>query len=357
MIRALTGLRSILFLLIFCTHFRIVINDSPLGKSLFEVLFLGRYGVLFFFLLSGFCVALGYSEVFSALSFKNIVAFLKKRLLKLYPLYLLTGLVFLLYYNIPQYGIRSVYLFLTGYVPMIQSLGFINIENIGNGVAWFISCLFFCYLFTPLILFFLSKIRSLKCHILFCLVNYLILLRFSFYLASHYNTQNLYFYILAYVRIFEYMIALDTGIIFKKFVKDKINIDISYLLKSIIDIFFVAVFIACIYGLPNDLITRHSFAMPLFCCFLIYLCYEKRSILYDFLNSKFCIFIGSITYECYLIHYPIFKILEPYYQIYTYTPLNLILLFIFLFVISVLISYLYKIVQDKFFLLFVKQKK
>ena len=357
LIRTLIGLRSILFLFIFCTHFRWVINTSELGQKLFDILFLGRYGVLYFFLLSGFCIAIGYTNIFSSLSIEQFIKFIKRRLLKIYPLYLLTGLGCLFFFDIPKHGIKMIYSFVVSYVPMLQAWGIFSFNSGGNGVAWFVSSLFFCYLLTPFILRLLNKIKNIKFHFLFCFLNYLILIIFSLFLVLKNDTQNLYFYTIPYVRIFEYMIGLDLGLIYVKILKDKQNNNISYAFKSIIDVLFVILFFGCIYALPNNLLTRHSLAMPLFGCFLLYLCCETRSILYDFFNSKFCIFIGNISYECFLIHYPILEILKPYYKKYIYTMNDIILLFIILFIISILVSYLYKKIQESIIRLYISKTK
>lgn len=357
MIKTLIGLRSILILFIFCTHFRFIIDDSEIGRSFFEILFLGRYGILFFILLSGFCIALGYTHIFSKISKENLINFFKRRLIKIYPLYMLIGLISLIFLKIPQHGTDLLNYYVYCYIPMIQSWNIVKIYGDVFSVSWFISTIFFCYLLTPLILFLLNKIKPVKFHILFCIINYLILLVYSLNLIANNDTNNLGLYTSPYIRLFEYMIGLDIGLIYTKIMKNKMNFNISYTLKSIIDILFVFLFLFCIYGLPNDLLTRHALAMPLFCCFMIYLCYEKRSILYDLLSSNYFIFIGSISYEFYLIHYLLFEILQPYYQNYIYTIKEIILLFLSLFAISVLTSYIYKIIQDKIIKLFIKEIK
>jgi peptidoglycan/LPS O-acetylase OafA/YrhL len=307
--------------------------------------------------LSGFCMAIGYNEIFSTFSIKKYINFLKKRLLKLYPLYVLSGLVILLILDIPRDGIQAVYSFIVCYLPMLQTWGIIKLIPSGIGVGWFISAIFFCYILTPFILTFLNKIKNIRFHILFCIINYLILFIFSLYLAIHNDMQNEFLYRFPVIRIFEYMIGIDFGLIYIKILKEKMNGNISYTIKSIIDMFFVLLFIFCIYGLPNNLLTRHSFAMPLFCCFMLYLCYEKRSIFYDFLNSKFCIFIGNISYECFLIHYIVLELLNPYYQKYIYTKHDLLLLFLSLLIISILLSYIYRVIQDRISQIFTTNKK
>ena len=357
MIKTLTGLRSILFLFIFCTHFRWAVYGSEAGRSLFEILFLGRYGVLFFILLSGFCIALGYADKFSTISAEKYGNFLKKRLIKIYPLYVLTGLIALFVFQFHSERIQAICSFILSYLPMIQTWGIIKLKGVGNGVAWFVSIIFLCYLITPFILVVLNKIKDLKFHILFCIINYLILLSFSLILVAHNDSQNNFFYVFPPVRIIEYMIGLDVGFVYVKILKNKMNFEISSKLKNLIDILFIILFLFCIYWLPNNLLVRHALAMPLFCCLMIYLCYEKESILYNFLSGKLCNFIGNVSYECFLIHYLVLEILKPCYQIYIHTMGNLIMLFIGLFVLSVLLSYKYKNLQDKIIQQFIANRK
>ena len=89
-ISSFNGLRFYFSLLIFLNHLTFLKQD-PYLESIYEGYFHGGgYCVLFFFLLSGFCFALGYVDKFEIVTFDKWLNFIKNRLKKIYPLYMLT---------------------------------------------------------------------------------------------------------------------------------------------------------------------------------------------------------------------------------------------------------------------------
>ena len=362
MVKTLNGLRALLFLFIFCTHFKYTISYSPLGKSLYNYLNLGRFAILFFIILSGFCMALGYSDKFKVLSVHNYVEYLKKRFIKFYPLYLISGLVGLIFIYLKQ-GINWLYLFIFVYIPMLTP--WLGINSGGNISGWFLGVIFSCYLVTPPAIYWFNKKSNLRLHIIFCLINYLILVIFSSVLILLNDSQNEFLYRFPIIRIFEYIIALDIGFIFIKLLKDKLNpisvISVNssindkfldnYIIKSIIDIFFICAFLLIMYVCPSNLLYRHVLGLPLMILFLIYLCIDKKSFLYDILKSKLCNFFGNISFECYLIHILVLHLSLKYSKLYIYKMNNIIILFFVLLGVTIFIAIIYNKLEK-----FVKSK-
>ena len=87
MIATLQSLRFVFVMLIFLSHFDY--------KDIHALDAGGDCGVAFFFLLSGFVLSLGYGPQISEGSF-SFGRFLKRRLLKCYPLHILCLLLFLI---------------------------------------------------------------------------------------------------------------------------------------------------------------------------------------------------------------------------------------------------------------------
>lgn len=343
MIKTLNGIRALLFLFIFGAHFKYVIAYSELGAKLFNFFNLARFAILAFVLLSGFCIALGYTDKFNALSKENFIVFIKKRFLKLYPLYFISGLVGLLFIYLPM-GIKWLYLFIFVYVPMLTI--WLGIDAGGNINGWFIDSIFFCYLLTPNLLFWFNKKRNLKFHIKFCIINYLILAIFSIILVLLRDPNNEYLYRFPVIRAFEFAIALDIGFIFTK-LKHKIQLKNpnNYLHNNITDIVFILLFLLIMYILPNNLLSRHVFGIPLILAFIVYMSIEKRSFLQDIFNSKFLNFLGNLSFECYLIHYLVIEFLKPYVVTTFYTGVSLVMLYLKLLCLTICFAYLYKKVE------------
>lgn len=136
MIATLQSLRFVFVMLIFLSHFAYG-NIQPLDAG-------GDCGVAFFFLLSGFGLALGYGSRLDDGSFRY-GPFLLRRIRKFYPLHLCCLLSFLAISHAPIDG-RVVLnaLLLQSWVPD-SSYYFAC-----NSVSWFLSSLLFCYLVFPL---------------------------------------------------------------------------------------------------------------------------------------------------------------------------------------------------------------
>ena len=342
MIKSLNGIKFLLFLFIFGSHFKLLITDSDIGKQFYHFFALGRFGVLCFFLLSGFCIALGYSEKFKNISKDFYFKFIKKRFIRIYPLYFLSGLAGLLFVQ----GINYLKPFICFYLPMLGP--WTGVNDVGNSVAWFSSAIFFCYLVTPMVLFWFNKKENLKFHITFSLANYLILTIFSIYLMTIDETTNISLYSFLYcfpvIRLFEYFIALDLGFLFVKIFKNKLNFKFldNYFLKSLIDILYIGLFLIIMYVLPSNALNRHLFAIPVICSFIVYLCIEKRSLLFDIFSSKLFNRGGNISYECFLIHIIVIQVLADFSQKYLSSLHGLILLYIMLLTLTIIIAAAYK---------------
>ena len=137
MIPTLQSLRFVFVMMIVMSHF------GYRGCPAFDAG--GDCGVAFFFVLSGFALSLGYGRRIGDGTF-SYRAFMRRRLLKLYPLHLLCLLLFLLLFHAKETtDVRLVFnaLLLQSWVPDS------NYYFSYNGVSWFLSCLLFLYAVFP----------------------------------------------------------------------------------------------------------------------------------------------------------------------------------------------------------------
>jgi len=130
MIKNLQALRGIVAILIFYHHY---------GFAGSVVTSFGDFGVTFFMILSGFVLYLSQSRNDRKFSLKK---FMPGRIRKIYPLYLPCWIASCFVFDNPSSnaGIILGALMLQSWIPD-KSIFFA-----GNGVAWFISDLIFCYL-------------------------------------------------------------------------------------------------------------------------------------------------------------------------------------------------------------------
>ena len=88
-IPSLTGLRFIAALMVFFSHFQTPGLYQPLSLTQQS----GYVGVTFFFVLSGFIIAINYLEKFEKNPIQNTYSYLLARFAKIYPLYLFFHIV------------------------------------------------------------------------------------------------------------------------------------------------------------------------------------------------------------------------------------------------------------------------
>ncbi|MBR3020285.1 MAG: acyltransferase [Clostridia bacterium] len=156
-IHSLTGLRAVAALTIFCSHL-LYLAETPF-HGLYSLIDNGRLGVNFFFLLSGFVLALGYSKKLSTYDFARDVRFVKKRMSRIYIPYLITMVLAVPWYihnaalgdGSLNAGLMILHLLFN--IGMVQSvIPFFKYSTSINDVSWFLSTIFILYLLTPGIL-------------------------------------------------------------------------------------------------------------------------------------------------------------------------------------------------------------
>lgn len=167
-INQLDGLRFIFCVIIIISHFEFLTNSSHFG-TIYTLLKNPTMGVDYFFILSGFGLFMSCSNIPAKLSMKNCILYAVNRIKKIYPIYFISLLLGLSYVFV-TIDLGNAFKRILGYSGLfcvdsllIQSLsGNITISHSINGVAWFLSCLFICYMMCPVFLKGVSKIKSKK---------------------------------------------------------------------------------------------------------------------------------------------------------------------------------------------------
>ncbi|WP_431285419.1 acyltransferase family protein [Humitalea sp. 24SJ18S-53] len=165
-IRALTGLRGLAAWWVVLYHFR---EAFPAGTpAVFQLLAgQGYLAVDLFFQLSGFVIALNYARSFKEWNLPNALAFLHRRLARIYPLHIFMLTLFILnpiaqryFSSVGQVGDRYSLDYFILSLGLVQNWGFT--DHLGwNIPAWSISTEWFAYLvFPPLVLLSLRAQRS-----------------------------------------------------------------------------------------------------------------------------------------------------------------------------------------------------
>ena len=224
MIKSLQSLRFLMAMMIFHHHFFM----NP------QVVQFGTFPVAFFFILSGFVMSIGYAE--KALSDEfNYKHFIAKRLMKLLPLNVLClGLWLILPLMSDFVNGRfsySTYILLIPDSFLVQA--WIPIKEVyfsGNAVAWFLSDMFFCYLFFPYLIKMLTK-RWGKILMIIIVATYLLLVQM---IEGDYIHSLVY--ISPFFRVIDFMIGILLCLMLPVLKKDRKPVMGSFLETTAISI-------------------------------------------------------------------------------------------------------------------------
>ncbi len=328
-IESLNGFRFVLAVFVFLCHNSTFVLDESLAWLSNFTAPLGGIAVTAFFVLSGFCVYLGYSKKFQTVTKETYLEFEKKRIKKIYPLYFFTNVIALLI----QFAVQSFsdHTFLHLIHRFCQSgikfiLTSLMVQTLvpgyalaGNGAAWFISCIFLIYLVTPFILHFLLKIKlsNIKAFagIIIC---FLVLVIFECIksLLIKITGENSFvelFYVHPFVRIFEYLFGIFTAGIFlniksKEIDKNQLSnekvTEKNHFRNYIVTLFeIVLFFIPFIINFSSKKINnKEALDCLVFSFFIFVISFEKGCLSFLF-RTKIFQFFGSLSMEIYLIHY------------------------------------------------------
>ena len=272
-------------------HFNVnsIFHHSPFATGLF---------VSFFFTLSGFVISLNYFDKIN--NKKDLVYFVKKRFLRLYPLHFLFLFIFILieilklflevnFNLIPNNRAFSINdgFSLINQVFLTQSL--MNYHSF-NTPSWSISVELFCYIFFCLIIFKFKK-KSIKIFLFFVII-------FIFFLQDHFGFDK------GYKSITSGLFCFLIGLIFSNLYRFIVNKNYVIKKKLIYFLFYSNFFLILVLLNIKDNFLIYPF---LFSFLILLSCFiEKDSLTFKFFFNRFSTYLGKISYSIYLSHLFIF---------------------------------------------------
>jgi peptidoglycan/LPS O-acetylase OafA/YrhL len=350
----LESLRGIFALMIVLFHFKEVINSIVVDN------FIVRNGSIFvdlFFVISGFVIAHNYIDKIN--SFKNLFKFQFKRFLRLYPLHLTMLIIFsfteiikLFFFlktgvnpNNPIYSTNNLESFIKN-ILLLQ--GFLT-TNTFNNPSWSISQEFYTYFLFGLLIV-LTKGNKKIIYIIFIIIS-----ATSYFFIQKYQSQiqtNIY----ANFRCL-FCFFLGACLTIRN---ERMKIKINFFFSNILNLFLFVVSLICLSN-NSYFLTILSFAM-----FILVNLYSSKNIVHKLLNNKILIFLGSVSYGIYMIHFFIIYAVIQILRFYIYNSQdNLIfktikikdyisnfngnLLLILIIFVTIFFSYLSKIYLENFF--------
>jgi peptidoglycan/LPS O-acetylase OafA/YrhL len=243
---------------------------------------LGKFGVDFFFVLSGFIIS--YSAFYKYNLPNAFLNYTKNRLVRIYVPYLPIGIFILVLYTcFPSFsnGNRSI--------STISSLTLLPFGNPALSVAWTLS-FELCFYFLFSISFFSKKVWN--CFLVLWLV---IILYFNYF--SQIAIPNLFLKLLFSTYNIEFMLGYFLSILIIK--KIKINFSFGFLILILLS----AILLHGRYYSTEPFAFSFNFVFALIAFIIIYLAiifYDKKV-----KNTNILMFIGNATYSIYLIHNPL----------------------------------------------------
>lgn len=303
MLNSLTSLRFFFAFVVFLSHLTFVKTDLAWYNYLKNnVFFEGYLGVGFFFILSGFVLALNYEKkVIDNPNFDK-KKFYIARIARIYPLHALTFCVMLPFViiNVWQgyfhWDIAGANLFLLqSYIPVKDF--YFSINN----VSWSISTELFFYLMFPFYVIWLHKFPKLK-YILLLIIPIIIFA--EPYFRTNMKLEKAIFYINPIVRSFDFILGIITCQIYKK-IKDT---PINFSRGTLIEIAAITV-LAIFFYFHNDVARAFRYGIyywiPMVGIVLIFAL--QKGFFSRILQHKTLVYLGEISFAFYMIHMIVIK--------------------------------------------------
>lgn len=298
-IEQLTFTRFIAALLIIVFHFGI--GKSQFSNEYTQFLFKqANVGVSYFFMLSGFVMIIAYHKKLKV----NFIDFMRNRLARIYPIYLLALLLFLVLFVISKQVSYTNFLLnvfmIQAWVPK-KALVF-------NIAAWSISVEFLFYVFFPFLYNrFYSNINFKKL-ILPIILFWLISQVLYHYLLFQDTFSNLFYdkIDLKYYPIFhlnEFLIGNLAGLYFINKSDKTRNYDL--------EIIGLVALVLLSLKFPIGLNFHNGFLAVLFIPFLVLLSLNTGFITKLF-NKKMFVFLGEISFSLYILQFVVWVYISDY---------------------------------------------
>ena len=282
MIATFQSLRFLFVMMIFMSHF------AYRGVAPFDAG--GDCGVAFFFLLSGFSLSMGYGPGIADGTFRY-GRYLRRRLVKVFPLHLLCLLAFLLLFR-PEIDacLPLNALLLQSWIPDADCYFSYN------GVSWFLSTLLFSYLLFPL------AYRGARPSSLAVLL----VLYIAVYLAVPYDRVNALLYVSPPVRFVDFFL----GVMLYKFYQRHPLISLPRWTEPLLVLLLAAAL--CVYPVADEKLRT----APLYWVILLPLVYvfaRQEGQVSRLLRHRTLRWLGTLSMPIFLLHPMTFRALFHFF--------------------------------------------
>ncbi len=265
--------------------------------------------VEFFILLSGVVSGISSYEKEIACTIKNIFGYIKKKIVKVYPLYFLTTIFTITYTSIPSMiayhdfaGTKSQVIQLIKNLLLIQSWFPTNYFWY-NGVGWFLSTIMFLYVINVPLRAIATKIRKSKnsewIFVSVAVVSYLLIWLYC-YLTRNTNI-NYTQYVLPVSRVGEYICGMSLGYLLCSLKKKIIVNRWTTVIYTVLEAIAIALWICVMYtpmvpwhSIITHWITTNIFLIMIFCV--------GKGAFSSLFRLNFLRYLGDISFECFLLH-------------------------------------------------------
>lgn len=310
----LDGLRGILSLIVALNHSFLVLaipafanvwGQNPLVytnfqsklQQIFMMLGNGGVAVTLFFILSGFVLGLSFKKL--RFTFVELARYLAKRLIRLYPVYIVLVILTAIYmktifvYQHYQYASTWFHWWMQFQMDtkeFIYNLLLIH-ANIG-GVTWTLRVILVASIIFPFIYFISRKLNGIGNFIFLFILIYL-----SFTLFDIQNFRDLrYIYM-----IYSGVILLDCGNFFKK-------VPVQFIYPFLL----VSLFVFFDLRYLTDEYLGGLFETIFGWLFIGLIIYREDLAIFNFLDNKILQYFGKISYSLYLIHFSVLYLLSKF---------------------------------------------
>ncbi len=302
-INTLQSIRFFAFMMIFLLHtqtyhFTKFIYSAPCAVS-------------FFIMLSGFLYGYKYCNYQKNINLKEIINFALKKIKGFYPLHLimliilipLSGIFTLVNIN----DINEIMIFVKKFVINVLLLQSYTTTDYFyfNGVSWYLSSTVFLIVITLPLIKIISKIGNSSKGIIklsICML-FILIIDFIYILYIKNNSYSLeyWLYVFPPSRITEYVFGIITGFIIGK-KGESLSKKFNTLIFTLLELFITLSLIFIIKNVYIDEWLWRTIIWIIPNTFLIAIFSFEKGILSKLISNKLFIYLGSITFELFLIH-------------------------------------------------------
>jgi len=335
-IKALTGMRGLAILFVYLSH------SSKAGINLFSALDFsgaGRYGVFMFFVLSAYLLTKQFLDTNIKTNItKYIITFFIKRILRIYPLFILSLLI---YYMLYKFGYKI-------WDIELKDVWLSILLSKGIGVFWAIPVEFQYYFIIPFVSVYLLKYSDNIIGV--TVFSFLFLVVYTIYIKHEYQPNVIPFLSIFYMG--SYLAYIQNKIERYQFTRN-----VYYLLMRIFDFLSIIMFSIFILLVPSvftifsgepvplGYFHHHFILLGLLSSILIFSVINSSGVIYKLLSSDIMCFIGRISFSMYLGHYIIIAIVYKYIGLFPG-----VLSFLVCFLLTISLSWVsYRVIEKPLF--------